>query len=109
MAKKDLDFNHLVEGFVRCFHGRGFDSEDFEKRERGYKDKAARVLKEKLDKDAFKSFFRARHYAEVCEIAKHVLQSTNLAHYIDKAMFVDGLKVAANHERFANALYDLLH
>ena len=61
MAKKDLDFNHLVEGFVRCFHGRGFDSEDFEKRERGYKEKAASVLKDKLDKDAFESFLRDRH------------------------------------------------
>ena len=104
-----LDFNHLVDGFDRCFHGRGFDSEDFEKRERGYKEKAARVLKDKLDKDAFESLLRDRHYAEVCEIAKQVLQSTNLAYYIEKAKFADGLKIAANKERFANALYDLLH
>jgi hypothetical protein len=35
---------HLVEGFVRFFDG-GFDSEDYEKRERGYKQTAALLLK----------------------------------------------------------------
>jgi hypothetical protein len=46
-----LDFDHLVECFNRFFDG-GFDSEDFEKRERGYKEDAAGILKEKLGKDA---------------------------------------------------------
>jgi hypothetical protein len=103
-----LDFNHLVECFVRCFDG-GFDSQDFQKRERGYKEKAASLLKDKLDKYAFENFLRDGHYAEVCEIAKTILQSTNLAYPIEKAKFLDGIKIAENQERFASALYDLLH
>jgi hypothetical protein len=55
MAKKDLDFNHLVDGFDRCFHGSGFDSEDFEKRERGYKEKAARKLRDELGQGVFEN------------------------------------------------------
>jgi hypothetical protein len=103
-----LDFDHLVECFNRFFDG-GFDSEDFEKRERGYKEDAAGILKEKLGKDAFESLLRDGHYAEVCEIAKHVLRSTNLVFRIEKAKFADAVEDAANHERFANALYDMLH
>jgi hypothetical protein len=103
-----LAFDHLVEGFVRFFDG-GFNSEDFEKRERKYKADAADVLKDKLGKDAFESLLRDRQFAEVCEIAKHVLRSTNLAHRMEQIKFVDGLKIKTNQEPFANALNDLLH
>ena len=104
-----LDFNYLVEGFVRFFDGGGFDSTDFDEKERKEKRKAASILKDKLGREIFESLLCDRHYTEVCKIAKQVLQSTNLAHHIEKAKFVDGLKIAANQERFANALYDLLH
>jgi len=103
-----LDFDHLVGSFLRFFDG-GFDSDDLQKKERGYKEEAADILKGKLGKDAFEAMLREGHYAEVCEIAKQVLQSTNLAHPIEKAKFVDGIENIANQERFANALYDLLH
>jgi hypothetical protein len=103
-----LDFDHLVGSFLRFFDG-GFDSDDFQKKERGYKEDVADILKGKLGKDAFEAMLREGHYAEVCEIAKQVLQSTNLAHPIEKAKFVAGIENIANQERFANALYDLLH
>lgn len=97
-----------MDCFLRFFD-RGFDSEDFENRERGYKKDAAGILEEKLGKDAFESLLRDGHYAEVCEIAKHVLRSTNLVFLIEKAKFADALENTTKHERFANALYDLLH
>lgn len=103
-----LDFDHLVDCFVRFFHG-GFGSEDFEERERGYKEDAASVLKEKLGKDCFESLLRDGDYAEVCEIAKHVMRSTNLVFRIEKAKFADAVEIATNQERFANTLYALLH
>jgi len=102
-----LDFNHLVTCFKRRFPD-GFEGQDFHDEERGYKEKAGDVLKDKLGKDAFEAMLREGHYAEVCEIAKQVLQSTNLVHHIEKAKFVDGKNVTYQ-ERFAKALYDLLH
>jgi hypothetical protein len=108
LRRPPLDFDHLVEGFVRFFDG-GFDSEDFQKRERGYKEKAAGMLKETLGRDFFDALLRDRHHAEVCDIAKRILRSTNLAYPIEKAKFVDGIENPANQERFANALFDLLH
>ena len=102
-----LDFDHLVTCFKRRFT-EGFEGQNFDDEERGYKVKAGIVLKERLGKDAFENLLREEHYAEVCEIAKHVLQSTNLVHHIEKAKFVDGKNVTYQ-ERFAKALYDLLH
>jgi hypothetical protein len=102
------DFDHLVS----CFNSRfpaGFEDRDFDDAERGYKEGAAAALKDKLGKDAFESLLRDGHYAEVCGIAKHVLQSTNLVFRIEKAKFADAVDNVTNHERFANALFDLLH
>lgn len=103
-----LDFDHLVSCFKGYFPD-GFGGQKFHEAEREYKEKASSVLKGKLGKDAFEILLRDGHYAEVCEIAKHVLQSTNLVFRIEKAKFSDVVENAANHERFANALYDLLH
>jgi hypothetical protein len=76
--------------------------------ERDYKLKAGDALKDKLGKDAFENLLREGRYAAVCDIAKHVLQSTNLIRHIEKAKFVDEKNVVY-HERFAKALYDVLH
>jgi len=103
-----LDFNHLVACFTRCFP-EGFEGRDFDAKERDYKVKAGSVLKDKLGKNAFEKLLREGHYYEVCEIAKHILRSTNLVHFMEKAKFVDGIENIANQERFANALYDLLY
>ena len=107
--KPPFDFNYLVEGFVRFFDGGGFDSTDFDEKERKEKVKAAGILKDKLGKEIFESLLRDGRYVEVCDVAKEVLQETRLVFWIVKAKFVDGLKIAANQERFANALYDLLY
>jgi hypothetical protein len=107
--KPPLDFNHLVEGFVRFFDGGGFDSTDFDKKERKEKRKAAGILKDKLRKEIFESLLRGGRYVEVCDIAKDVLRKTRLVFPIEKAKFVDGLKIAANQEPFASGLYDLLY
>jgi len=104
-----LDFNHLVEGFVRFFDGGGFDSTDFDEKERKEKREAAGILKDKLGKEIFESLLRNGRYVEVCDVAKEVLQETRLVFRIDKTKFVDGLKVAANHERFAKVFFDLLY
>ncbi len=102
------DLDHLVECFLRVFD-RGFDSEGFEERERKDKSDAASELKDKLGADTFESLIRERHYAEVCDIAKHVLQSTNLVFRIEKAKFADAVDNVTNHQRFANALFGLLY
>jgi hypothetical protein len=104
-----LDFNYLVEGFVRFFDGGGFDSIDFDEKERKEKRKAAGILKDKLGKEIFENLLRDGRYVEVCDIAKSILRSTNLAHRMEQIKFADGLKIETNQEPFANALYDLLH
>lgn len=103
-----LDFNHLIECFARFFDG-GFESQDFQERERGYKEEAADVLKDKLGKDAFESLLGDRNYVEVCAIAKHVVRGANLVFRIDKAKFTDAIDNVAHQERFANTLFELLH
>jgi hypothetical protein len=103
-----LDFDHLVECFVRFFDG-GFEASDFEEKERKYKADAAGVLKDKLGKDAFADLLRGGQYTEVCGIAKHVLRSTNLVFRIEKAKFADAVDNVTNQERFAKALFDVLH
>jgi hypothetical protein len=102
-----LDFDHLVERFLRFFDG-GFESKDFEDRERKYKADAANELRNKLGKDAFESLLRDGKYAEVCHIAKDILD-TNLVFKIEKVKFSDGIKSGEKHNPFANALYDLLY
>jgi hypothetical protein len=52
---------------------------------------------------------RDGNHAEVGEIAKHVLRSTNLVFRIEKAKFTDAIEGSASLGRFANALFDLLH
>src|ERR1019366_178359 len=103
-----LDFDHLVSCFVGRFAD-GFEGHDFHKEERKDKEEAAGVLKEKLGKDVFENLLRDEHYAEVGDIAKHVLRSTNLVFRIEKAKFADAVENVANQERFANTLYNLLY
>ena len=103
-----LDFDHLVSSFISRFP-EDFEGQDFHDAERGYKEDAAHTLKQKLGKDALGTLLRDRHYTLVCEIAKHVLRSTNLVFRIEKAKFAHAVGNPANHERFANALYDLLY
>ena len=105
--RPSLDFGHLVECFLRVFKD-GFDSPEFEKRERGYKKRAADDLENKLGEDVFAKLIRDGHYAEVCDLAKVVL-NTNLVFKFEKAKFRDGIKNITTHEPFANSLYDLLH
>jgi hypothetical protein len=102
------DFDYHVNCFLNHF-AEGFEGQGFHIAEREYKEKAAGVLKDKLGKDAFESLLRDGRYAEVSEIAQHVLQRTNLVFQIGKAKLADALQNPANHERFANALYDLLY
>jgi hypothetical protein len=103
-----LDFDHLVEGFTRFFHDGGFDSPEFEKRESGYKKKAADDLERELGKDICEGLLRDGRYAEVCKHAKSII-NTNLVFKLEKLKFRDGFKDVTKHEPFANALYSLLY
>jgi hypothetical protein len=104
-----LDFEHLLSGFKRVFPD-GFQDQGFHKRERDSKEKAARILKNRLGSDVFEDFLRNEHYAEVCRIAKDVLVATTLVHNRhEKPKLLNGLKKVQNQERFAKALYSLLH
>jgi hypothetical protein len=103
-----LDFDHLVNCFISRFPD-GFEGQDFHDAERGYKEDAADTLKQKLGKDALETLLQEKNYAQVCATAKQVLQSTNLAFRIEKAKFADAVENPANHERLANALYELLY
>lgn len=102
------DFEHLLKGFQRCFPD-GFQDQDFHKRERDKKEKAARILKTGLGSDIFQDLLRNEDYAQVCRIAKDVLQATTLVFPIAKAKLLDGLKKAQNQKRFAETLCDLLY
>jgi hypothetical protein len=106
--RPSLDFDHLVSCFFRRFPD-GFEGQDFHDAERGYKEDAASVLKDKLAKNAFENLLRDGHCTEVCQIAKHVLRSTNLVFRIEKVKFAGTIDNVTNHERFAQALYDLLY
>jgi hypothetical protein len=107
--RPSLDFDHLVEGFARFFDG-GFNSQDFNDKERKKKEKAASSIQNNLSKDRFDMLLRGRDYASVCAIAEKVLQKTKLVYRIEKIQFTDAiLDNVANHERFAKVLYDLLY
>jgi hypothetical protein len=107
-SRPRLNFDYHVSCFLNHF-AEGFEGQGFHIAERECKEKAANVLKDKLGNDAFENLLRDGCYAEVCGIAKHVLQDTNLVFRIGKAKFADALENPANHERFANTLYDLLY
>jgi hypothetical protein len=103
------DFEHLLSGFKRVFPD-GFQDKGFQKRERDSKERAARILKNGLGSDVFQDLLRNGHYAEVCRIAKDVLQATTLVHNKhEKPKLLNGLKKVQNQEHFARALYNLLH
>ena len=107
-GRPPLDFDHLVS----CFNSRfaeGFEGQGFHIAEREYKDVAVGILKGKLGKETFETLLRDGHYAQVCDIAKDILQSTNLVFPIEKAKFLDGIKDATKREPLANALFDLLY
>ena len=97
----------------RRIHGKkglGFDSEEFEKRERKAKREAALLLQTELSRDRFDTLLRNRDYASVCAIAKQVLEKTNLAYKIEKIQFKDAvLHNVGNQERFANVLFNLMY
>ena len=103
-----VDFDHLVSFFIARFPD-DFEGQDFHDAERRYKEDAARTLKQKLGKVTLETLLREKSYSLVCEIAKHVVRSTNLVFRIEKAKFADAVENPVNHERFANALYDLLY
>jgi hypothetical protein len=89
---------------LRVLKGRNFMTQSA-----NTKEEAASVLKGKLGKETFENLLHNEDYAEVCEIAKRVMRSTNLVYPIEKAKLVDGIENVAYQERFANALYTLLH
>jgi hypothetical protein len=102
-----LDFGHLVTCFKRHFP-EGFESRNFHDQERAYKEQARNLLNDGLAESTFDRLLHEERYSEVWKIAKDVLQSTNLVHYIEKAKFVDDRNIQY-HQPFAKALYDLLH
>jgi len=103
-----LEFEHLVACFKSRFPD-GFEGHDFHREERDYKLKAAKTLNEKLGNDEFVKLLAEGRFGAICDVAKHVLRSTNLVYPIEKAKFVDGIENAANQEQFAKTLYDLLY
>jgi hypothetical protein len=107
--RPSLDFDHLVSVFTGYFTD-GFEGQRFRDDEREFKRKAADILNEKLGKDAFAALLRDGKYSEVCEVAKDVMQKTKLIHHIEKVKFkAVAFDITANHERFAKALFELLH
>lgn len=103
-----LDFEDLVKGFVRFFPS-GFDDENFDRMERRYKEKAARTLEEALAPDQLHSLIRQQAYVEISEVAKQVLQATNLVFPQEKIKFSDALKHSDNRKSFATGLEYLLY
>lgn len=103
-----LDFEHLVSSFKSRFPN-GFGDHDFRELERDYKRDAGRMLRKEMGKEVFGRLFAKEDYPAICEIAKRVLQSTNLVHRIEKAKLSDGIKTVASQKKFAKALYDLLY
>ncbi len=103
-----MDFDYLVSCFISSFPD-GFEGQEFHDAERGYKETAAHIFRQKRGKDTFETLLHDRRYALVCALAKQVVRSTNLVCRIEKAKFADAVGNPANHERFATALYELLY
>jgi hypothetical protein len=109
LRKPSLDFEHLVSAFISYFPD-GFEGQRFSSNERDYKHKAVEAMNADLSKSTFEELLRGERYAEVCGIAKRVLQLTNLIYPIEKAKFkAAAFDIPANHERFAKVLFELLH
>ena len=103
-----LDFEHLVGGFLGFFP-RGFDDDKFELMERRYKEEAARTLKDDLSPSRLHELIRQGEFAEVSDVAKKVMQATNLAFPQEKMKFSDALKASDNRKNFAIGLENLLY
>ncbi len=104
-----LDFDHLVSVFKGYYPG-DFEGERFNGGERQYKEEAVKILNTDLSKSVFEELLRCEKYAEICNIAKRVLQKTNLVYPIEKAKFKSAVfDIPANHERFSKGLFELLH
>ena len=87
----------------------GFKDWEYVKRERVYKIEAGKLLATSLDASTFNQLLADEDYAEVCRLARAVVNKTNLIYPNEKMDLKDGLRTAENQKRFCEALFPLLH
>src|SRR3954468_22258303 len=94
--------------FLRFFP-EGFRDETYVDWERGYKWEAHERWNELLDPASFRSLLRAGEQAEIAARAVRIESRTNLLFSFEKMALRDAVRTRAEAERFAKALYRLLH
>lgn len=101
-------FTASREGFLRLFPG-GFYDPKYLKEERDYKLKACRKMQELLGPAELNALLRDESFAEISKRARSVMNANKLVFPQEKMSLKDGLDTAANEERFARRLGDLLY
>lgn len=107
--KKFQSVASLAEKFLSQYPD-GFEDQQYYKDERGYKEEAAQVLKEKLGEETFRSLLAEGRFADIARIALSLISKTNLVFPNESMALADALKKQTTyHERFAQALFTLLY
>jgi hypothetical protein len=94
--------------FLRAFPA-GFKDETYLDWERAYKWRAHLEWHERLDVRTFRHLLRARQYTEIASRAIRIESRTNLLFSFEKMALRDAVRSRRGAERFATALFNLLH
>jgi len=97
-----------IDRFLRLVPG-GFHGTRYDKEERGYKQHAHHEAIRLLSRHALNDLIRRQDYDQIAARALQVIQRVNLLFPQEQMAIRDGLKQAEGKQRFALALFELLH
>jgi hypothetical protein len=97
-----------IERFLERYP-KGFYDDRFTEEERNYKVRAHQLAQDLLSKSELARLLSANDCVEVCRRALSVSGETNLIFPNEKMALRDGLKLPANQQAFATALFNLLY
>lgn len=106
-----MSFSKAVQNFLSYFSS-GFNDPEYldgAGNERKYKEEAHQFMLELLDRETFKELLQQENFKEICDRAKRVVNKTNLISPYEKIWFSNGVGTEANHQKFAESLFDLLY
>ena len=101
-------FTDLEAFFLKKFE-KGFEDPEYLEHERLYKENASKLMKRCCSKKILEELLHNGSYAEVCNLAKRIMNRTNLIFRNEKMSLSDGLKDAEDQKLFSTQLYSLLY
>lgn len=101
-------FPDLEAFFLEKFKG-GFEDPEYLENERVYKVSASKCMQTTCSKAVLEELLHNGSYAEVCNLAKRVMNQTNLIFRNEKMSLSDGLKEVGDQKLFSRQLYSVLY